>query len=192
MPTITLVRHGNTDFNIQKRAQGHLNNPLNETGRKQALALAKRLAEENWDILISSDLLRARETAEIISDTMGMPIDQLDSRIREICRGQIAGTIEEERIAKWGENWRELDLGEETLPALRARGVEFIDDIVKQYPNKKVLVVTHGLLLGQTLKGLLQDETIGESLVNTSVTTVKKTGSTWHCTLYNCARHLNV
>ncbi|MEK3724747.1 histidine phosphatase family protein [Paenibacillus sp. FSL H8-0034] len=189
MATITFVRHGNTDFNLEKRAQGHMHNPLNETGRKQAAAVAQRLTEEQWDILVSSDLLRAKETAEIISSALGMPISQYDTRLREIYRGQVEGTTEEERIEKWGKDWILLDLNEESHESVRERGMSFVNDIAEHYPGKKILVISHGFLIGQTLKGLLQDDSTGSDLHNTSVTTIIKNGGHWEYKLYNCIKH---
>ncbi|CAG7601235.1 Phosphoserine phosphatase 1 [Paenibacillus solanacearum] len=189
MTTITFVRHGNTDFNNERRAQGHMNNPLNETGRMQALAVASRLAEEPWDLFISSDLLRARETAEAISAAVNMT-PSFDVRLREIGRGQIEGTVEAERVEKWGKDWRKLDLGEESKQSVRARGMSFVEEVASQYRGKKLLVVSHGLLIGQTLKGLLQDEKTGDGLPNTSVTTIRLADECWEYALYSCIRHL--
>lgn len=190
MTTITFVRHGNTDFNREKRTQGHLHNPLNETGIRQAEAVARRLSGENWDVLLSSDLMRARQTAEMISAALRMPVTSFDARLREIGRGRMEGTTEEERIAKWGAVWRDLDLGEESHASLRERGMSFIRDITAQYPGQKVLAISHGVFLGQTLKALLQDETTGDNLSNTSVTTIAHNGQQWEYVLYACTRHL--
>lgn len=189
MTSITFVRHGNTYWNNEKRAQGYSQNPLSEVGIKQAHAVAERLANEPWDLFICSDLKRAMQTADIISEAINMPIDFYDKRIREIGRGEITGTIESERVEKWGENWRDLDLGVESYEALRARGLDFVEDMVKRYPGKKLLVVTHGLLLGQILKGLLEDEETGNKLVNCSVTTLNKTEDGWIYDIYNCTKH---
>jgi probable phosphoglycerate mutase len=189
MATITFVRHGNTDFNVEKRAQGHMNNPLNDTGRQQAVYVAKRLAEEQWDILISSDLLRAKETAETIAAALNMPISQFDARLREISRGQIEGTIEQERVEKWGADWKLLELGEESMESVRERGMSFVNEIAAQHPGKRILVVSHGFLMGQTFKGLMQDEATGNDLQNTSVTTIAKNGERWEYQLYNCIKH---
>ncbi|MDF2661412.1 MAG: hypothetical protein K0Q94_4203 [Paenibacillus sp.] len=190
MASITFVRHGNTNHNIEKRAQGHLDNPLNETGLHQAATVAKRLAEEQWDVLVTSDLLRARQTADAIAEALGMPAMSLDRRLREMDRGLIVNTTEDERVAKWGPNWKELDLGEESCESMRERGLSFIDDIAARYPGKKVLVVSHGYFLGQTFKALMQDESTGDNLQNTSVTTIAFNGDRWEYVLYDCVRHL--
>lgn len=192
LTTITFVRHGITDFNREKRAQGHLNNPLSETGIRQAKAVARRLAGESWDVIVSSDLWRARQTAELISKELGMSVSCFDDRLREIGRGQLEGTVEEERVAKWGPGWRELDLGEESHESVRERGMSFVKAVTAQYPGKKVLAVSHGFLIGQIVKALMQDETTGDRLRNTSVTTVARNGSKWECLLYDCIRHLDI
>lgn len=189
MTRITFVRHGNTYWNNEKRAQGYSPNPLSEVGFKQAHLVAERLADKEFDILICSDLKRAMQTADIISEKIEMPIDLYDKRIREIGRGQITGMIESERIEKWGENWRDLDLGEETKEEVRARGLDFVGDMVKRYPDKHLLVVTHGILLSQILKGLLQDEDIANKLINCSVSTVNQTENGWSSDLLNCTKH---
>lgn len=190
MTTIVFVRHGNTDWNIENRAQGHSNNPLNSTGFRQARAVAERLAEENWDFLFSSDLLRARQTAEMISSYIGNSI-RYDERLRERQRGDIEGTNEDERIQIWGENWRGLNLWQESYQSLRERGRDFVEDIHRQYPGKTILVVTHGRLLIETLHELIPSETIeGDLLGNTSVTIIKRDDEGWKYVLYNCTNHL--
>ena len=190
MTIIGFVRHGNTDWNIEKRAQGHSNNPLNEAGLKQADLVGQRLARENWDVIISSDLLRARQTAEIIASYMEKPI-AFDQRIREISGGGIEGTIEEERIKKWGKDWRKIDFGGENNEQLRARGVDFVEEILEKYVGKKVLVITHGKLLIQTLHELCPDTTDSRDLVrNSSMTILKESTDGLEYLLYNCTCHL--
>lgn len=188
--TITFVRHGETNHNLEQRAQGHSQNPLNETGRKQAAKVAERLAKESWDVFISSDLRRARETADIIAEAIQKPVDFYDERLREMDRGKIMNTTEEERVARWGPNWHQLDMGQETHASMRARGRAFVEEMLERFPGKKILVVTHGYFLGQTLKEIMQDESTGNKLRNTSVTTIAYNGSGWEYLLYDCIEHL--
>lgn len=171
--------------------QGHIDIPLNEIGKKQATLVAKRLANEQWDVLISSDLSRARETALEISMAVHLPIVAFDRRLREIDKGALNGTTEEERVQLWGSNWRELDHGDESLESLRKRGVEAVQDIVLTYPGKKIIVVSHGALLRQTLLAILQIEQL-EVLENTSVTTIVKQEEDWKLIQYNCTSHLDM
>lgn len=189
MTTMTFIRHGNTDWNNEKRYQGHAHNTLSDRGRQQAERVAHRLAKEPWDLLISSDLMRARQTAEIISAHIGRPVDFYDQRLREIGRGKLEGLIGSEIEEKFGVDWREQDLGEETVDSVRERGVRFITDMAERYPAQKLLVVSHGLLIRESLQKLMQQQEEAEGLDNGSVTTIKLTDHGWQYELYNCTKH---
>jgi broad specificity phosphatase PhoE len=80
---IWLARHGETTSNKERRFQGQLDVPLNETGREQARALAERVRGEPLAALYASPLSRARETAEIVGEAIGLPV-QLDERFKEV------------------------------------------------------------------------------------------------------------
>lgn len=191
MTTIGFVRHGITDWNIQGIAQGSSDVPLNEMGRQQAELLANRLAtEEGWDLIISSDLSRAKETAEIIGRQLHLPISHFDTRLRERSGGKIEGTTEEERLEKWGPDWRNLDLAMENLDAATERGTACIEDILENFSGQRVLLISHGALIGLTLQKLLPEKFTETSMDNTSITILKNAESRWDCTLYNCTTHL--
>lgn len=191
MTTIGIVRHGITEWNRLGISQGCADVPLNDTGRMQAVAIAQRLAEESpWDLIVSSDLSRARETAEIIAKKLNMPIAHFDQRIREISCGQIEGTTEAERLKKWGADWRSLDLGMEAPEDVAARGMAFIEEIAARYSGKRILMVSHGALIGLTLKALLPDQFQKTDLENTSITLLEHAEGIWQCPLYNCTKHL--
>lgn len=191
MTTIGIVRHGITEWNRLGISQGCSDVPLNDTGRAQARAAAERLAEESpWDLIVSSDLSRAKETAETIAAKLNMPISHFDERIREISCGEIEGTTEAERLEKWGADWRSLDLGMEKAEDVAARGMEFIAEIAERYPGKRILMVSHGALIGLTLKGLLPDQFQKTDLDNTSITILENVEGLWQCPLYNCTSHL--
>ena len=191
MTTIGFVRHGITDWNIQGIAQGSSDVPLNETGRLQAESLANRLvSEEDWDLIISSDLSRAKETAEIIGSRLHLPVSHFDTRLRERSGGKIEGTTEEERLEKWGADWRELDLAMEDLDETAERGLACIEDVLENFKGQRVLLVSHGALIGLTLKKILPEQFQQTSLDNTSVTILRNIESQWDCPLYNCTAHL--
>lgn len=189
MTQIGLIRHGITSWNIEKRAQGQTDIPLNETGRRQAVALAKRLKDEEWDIIYSSDLSRARVTAEIVADSLGL-IVKTDERLREMNCGEIEGTTIEERISRWGSNWELMPLGIETEESIVKRGISFVTYINDKYKDKRVLVVSHGALVGLTLKRLIPHVDTEEHLHNTSITILRYLNTKWDCELYNCAKHI--
>lgn len=191
MTIIGIVRHGITDWNIQGIAQGSADVPLNDAGRMQAAAVAERLAgEEPWDMIVSSDLARAKETAEIISQKLALPISFFDTRLREMNGGEIEGTTEEQRVEKWGADWRQLDLGMESKEAVAQRGVDFIENISADFAGKRVLVVSHGGWIGITLRKLLPERFRKTNLENTSLTLLQYSENNWDCPLYNCIKHL--
>src|SRR2546421_12731333 len=95
MVTLLLIRHGETDWNAEHRWQGHADVPLNERGREQAKALAEELAPEGADAIYASDLSRARDTAEIVGERLGLP-GVLDPDLPEIGVGSRAGLTGDE------------------------------------------------------------------------------------------------
>ncbi|MFD2922664.1 histidine phosphatase family protein [Halobacillus naozhouensis] len=192
MTTLGLIRHGSTPWNKEKRAQGNSDIPLDQEGRQDAYKLAGRLDDEEWDVIYSSPLKRAKQTAEIIAKRLSIQEILIDHRIREASGGQIEGTIEEERIEKWGVNWRDLDLGIEKQPSIFERGKSFVKDVVINHPNKRVLIVSHGAFIGHLVSGLDEGFKEVERLDNTSVTLVNKLEEKWRCDLYNCTKHLTV
>jgi 2,3-bisphosphoglycerate-dependent phosphoglycerate mutase len=135
MTTLLLVRHGETDWNAEGKLQGHTDRPLNEYGRRQAQALADRLAAEQVDALYASDLCRARETAEILGERLGLPVD-VDPDLREKNWGTWEGLTSDERL--------EVAYEGETSEAHRERMLRAVERIVERHPEGRVIVVTHG------------------------------------------------
>ncbi|MFD0677064.1 MULTISPECIES: histidine phosphatase family protein [unclassified Paenibacillus] len=185
---IGFVRHGETDWNKEGRSQGHRDIELNEEGQAQAHAVAKRLSAEQWDILISSDLLRAQETAQIISQLLKKPV-QLDKRLRERSFGQLEGTTVQERIDRWGSGWESLDLNVETLEHMLVRSTELMHELVVRYSGQKILLVSHGTFIAVTLKHLLGGQEIS-TLGNTSISVIRKEVDCWQGEMINCFKHL--
>ncbi|WP_144510176.1 histidine phosphatase family protein [Bacillus sp. FJAT-22090] len=190
MTKLGLIRHGITEWNVLGRAQGISDIPLNTLGIKQVQALADRLSLEEWDVIVTSDLTRAKETAFIISKKLNLPIDIYEKRLREINCGKIEGTTEDERQQKWGSNWRNLDLGMEKFEKVAKRGCEFLQEAVMTYKDKRILVVSHGALIGLTLQHLLPKTFPNTYIENTSITILENGNDRWDCTLYNCTKHL--
>lgn len=192
MTQIGIIRHGITQWNKEGRAQGSTDIPLDEDGILQAHLLGKKLAQEPWDRIFASDLKRARETAEIIATYTGMDTVLTDIRLREAGAGQLEGTTEAERIVKWGDTWRTMDLGDEPKADVVARGLSFFQDITTHYPDEKILIVSHGAFIRYLLPAILPDITITAPLKNTSLTRLVRLESSWTCELYNCTLHLDV
>jgi len=87
---LLIARHGATQFNQQYRMTGQIDAPLSALGLRQAEALALRLAHERFDVIVSSDLIRARQTAEPVARRLGLPVT-LDAELREISMGEWEG-----------------------------------------------------------------------------------------------------
>jgi alpha-ribazole phosphatase len=152
---LLLIRHGQTNWNLEQRFQGQSDIPLNKTGRKQAHALAERFSTEQFDAVYSSDLQRATETANIITQMSGC---KPDLRLREVNFGDWEGLTYDEIKAKHPETlaaW-EADIFKnapphgETLEGLAVRVQSMLDELREKHEDQKVLVVAHGGVL-QTL-----------------------------------------
>jgi broad specificity phosphatase PhoE len=147
--TILLARHGESDWNRAKRWQGFADRPLTELGREQALALADRLRDTELDAVYSSDLQRARETAEIVARSKDLQVEVIRD-LREVDVGSWSGLTRAEAetrfpdgYARWlqgGEGWNDG----ETYTEMSRRVVRAILRIADQHDNGRVLVVAHG------------------------------------------------
>jgi 2,3-bisphosphoglycerate-dependent phosphoglycerate mutase len=135
MTELLLVRHGETDWNAEGKLQGHTDRPLNDYGRRQAQALADRLAGESIDAVYASDLSRARETAEILGAKLGLPV-LVDPDLREKNWGNWEGLTADERL--------HIEFEGETSEAHRDRTLSAVQRIVERHPGGRIVVVTHG------------------------------------------------
>jgi broad specificity phosphatase PhoE len=149
---ILLARHGETDDNVPPlRFQGRRDTPLNDTGRRQAAELAERLRGEPIASLWSSDLIRARETAEIVGAAHGLGAPRTDERLSEGRRGAWEGRLMDDVAREEPEDyarWRAADPdfrfpGGETLVELQQRVLAALEDIRAAGPLP-ALVVCHG------------------------------------------------
>jgi probable phosphoglycerate mutase len=191
MTIIGIVRHGVTDWNQQGRAQGQRDVPLNAEGIKQAELLGARLAEEAWDYIYTSDLSRASATAEKIAAALNLAVSGTDLRLREKTHGRLDGTTVDERIALWGENWKELDHDEESDQQMLERSLDFLQEITVRHPNSRVLIVSHGAWIRTLLAHLFKEMEI-TFLDNTCVSVIERQSDEWDCLLFNCTKHLQV
>jgi broad specificity phosphatase PhoE len=148
--TFVLVRHGETDWNRERRFQGHADAPLNEAGRRQAAALADALAGEHFAAVYSSPLRRALETAEIVAARLDLPVEARDG-LMEVDVGSWSGltTAEvEKRFPDGFNHWAETRAGGwtdgETYEELGARVVRDLRALAERHPEETVLAVTHG------------------------------------------------
>ena len=160
--TFYIVRHGQTNWNILGKTQGHGNSDLTPKGENQALELSKAIKEYPIDYIYSSDLGRAVQTAEIIGSTIGVDVIQTPS-IREMGFGDWEGLLIEEikkDHAKTYETWRnqphlaDIPNGE-TLHIIKDRVDGFIKDLNEKYDSKHILLVSHSVTVRVMLLSFL-------------------------------------
>jgi len=156
--TLILVRHGQTVWNREERWQGQKDSPLTALGQEQAARMAERLASLKIGALYSSDLGRARQTAEIIAGRLGLSVT-LREDLRERSYGVLEGKTNREAAASegsWFLTWnadhlRQSPPAGETEQVLRERVVEALDEIADAHPGETVVVSTHGGPIKSTL-----------------------------------------
>jgi probable phosphoglycerate mutase len=155
---IILIRHGETAWNAERRLQGHLDIPLNPEGQRQAALLGAALAGEPIDLVVSSDLARARQTAQAVADALGMTV-RVDAQLRERCYGGFEGLLYSEIEARFPAEfaaWQARDVDAELPPgknpgetfrAFYARATGAILAWGAANPGKTLALVAHGGVL---------------------------------------------
>jgi broad specificity phosphatase PhoE len=147
--TILLARHGESDWNRSQQWQGFADRPLTDLGRQQAVELAHRLADAELDAVYSSDLQRARDTAETVARAKGLTVETTPD-LREVDVGSWEGLTRAEAEARFPERYglwlqgREGWEDGETYEAMSERVVRAIRRLAKAHGSERVLVVAHG------------------------------------------------
>lgn len=175
-----VVRHGETQFNVEKRYAGQTDVPLNERGIQQAQELAEKLEREPFDVIVTSSLLRARMTAEQVAEYhKDIPLVVMEE-FREVCVGVYEGLTREEVQDRYPELWernctRQVDdapTGGETTRQVDIRVAKGLAILKEKYPEKRVLLVCHGFVsraINRQMRGLSFDEMHEFSLGNCEV-----------------------
>ena len=158
MTTLVLIRHGQTDWNVEGRWQGQADPPLNDRGREQARHVAEYQSQFGFVALYSSDVRRAMETAQVIGAAMGVEVCP-DPRLREINLGRWQGMLADEIRAQYPDEykrWHESPLTAhppdgEDVPALATRVLETVNEIIARHPRQRVGIVAHELPIAVVL-----------------------------------------
>jgi len=149
LTTFALVRHGQTDWNAERRLQGSTDIPLNDVGRGQARDAVAILAPYEWDAIVSSPLSRAAETADLIAEGLGLTVSrrvpELTERSFGPAEGMQAGPELEALRIPGGFS------GAESEDEAADRGLAALEALADDYRGQRVLVVTHGTLLRVSL-----------------------------------------
>lgn len=186
---LILIRHGETDWNRERRMQGQINTPLSDLGRAQAQAVGRRLADLEFDALYSSDLIRAWDTAVPIAQATRRDI-VCEPRLRECAFGLFEGCTYTEMAERYPDEHarfllREDDYavpGGESPRQFYQRSLGCLEDIAAKHPGQRVVVVTHGLVL-DTLHRAARNMSLNAKrdapLLNASLNTFRREPHRW-------------
>jgi len=152
---IYLVRHGQTDDNIKNLMQGWKDTPLNDQGRLQANALVSFFREESIDIVYSSDLSRALETARIIADAIHKEV-YIDKQLREMYLGSWEGHSWQEIEAEYAYFFNKPENSGESYIEFQLRSFQTFMKIVHHHPKKNIMIVTHGGVIREIIAKLMK------------------------------------
>ena len=200
MTELIVVRHGETLWNAGGRLQGHLDSGLSPLGVRQAEAIARRLGQERFAALYSSDLGRALQTAEPIARATGLAI-VTDLRLRERNLGLFQGLTMAEILERFPEDHRRFVSGDpdHAVPGGESgrqrydRTVTCADEIAARHPGARVLIVTHGGVLNGLLRralGLDLAIPLSYRLFNATINTFFIRDGAWRLGTWGDIHHL--
>lgn len=192
MPSdFVLIRHGETAWNVEQRYQGSTDIPLNELGVRQAQAVADAMRGQQWDVIVSSPLQRAWNTALPIAKALGIDAEHMipDPRLMERAFGVVEGLFAHERESQFpGDTWEGL----ESRADVEARAIEALEEFRDRYQNNRIMMVAHGGWINSVLEVLSNGEHgYGKSVIlNTSRTYLTNNGHGWEVGEVAVADHL--
>jgi uncharacterized phosphatase len=180
-----LFRHGQTDWNINFLLQGVTDIPMNQTGIEQVKLAAQAIKAEDWDVVLTSPLSRARQTAEIIASQNSFPEIIVEELLIERSFGEAEGLSHEQ----WRAKYSNLDHipGGESRSQLAERSKRLLETISQELAGKRVLAISHGALI-RTLISIASSNELprdGERLGNASLNVVKHSENTWQVVNYS-------
>ena len=200
---ICFVRHGETNWNAERRMQGHINIPLNANGISQAERLANALirVKHSFDVIYSSDLERALHTANAVARALSLDV-QITPRLRERNVGKLQGLLLAEAPVLLPEIWqrhiaRELDHdlgGGESIRTFHQRMQDILELFLNEHRGQSVLAVSHGGSLDMIYRIVTQQALDAERVAvvpNTSLNWITHDGSTWSVECWADTSHLS-
>jgi len=189
---VYLIRHGETEWNVQRRLQGHQDIPLSALGLQQAEKVAQRLAKERLHAVYSSDLLRAKMTAMRIAHYQQQPVI-LHPGLRERSYGTYEGKRWDE-IPGYGEGFRShlwAAEGVESWQHMQRRAMRTLSEIVSRHVGERVAVVSHGGTINAILAYIEGSGEPRYKIANTSVTCLTYLAGRWNIAWLNDTSHWN-
>ena len=197
---LCVVRHGETAWNAEHRVQGQLDVPLNAIGQAQAAAVSKVLSQEKFDALYSSDLIRARQTAQPTAFLLSMDI-LLERDLRERHYGIFERLTYAEVKTRFPEDYARFEARDpnyafrtgESLKDFSARSIAVISRIAKEHEGKSILVFTHGGVLDKLYRfvtGLPLSAHRDFGIPNAGLNRIELTPSGWQIRSWANVAHL--
>ena len=198
---ICLVRHGETAWNAERRLQGHIDIPLNDTGLAQARATAASLTSQRFEAAYASDLLRARQTADAIAARCTLQ-PAIDARLRERHYGVFQALTYDEARVRFPEDYQHFESrdpefvfpgGGESLRQFAARIHEALHDIATRHQGGTVLVITHGEVLDvahRLATGKPLETPRDFTIPNAALNWIERDGVDWRLIAWAEQRHL--
>lgn len=178
--TFAFIRHGQTDWNRDDKLQGSSDIPLNAEGRAQAHEAAGILADGGWEVIVSSPLLRARETAKIIAKDLGLELGPSYPAFVE----RDYGSLEGESSSGTMERWPHRDYpGAESLDSVVSRGLAGLARVADDFRDRDVVIVAHGTIIRYTLAALAGRPL--DAIKNGSISTFRLDGDRWEVLTVN-------
>ena len=180
---VGLLRHGQTDWNIDFRLQGVTDVVLNQTGIEQAKSAASALKPSDWDFIASSPLSRARDTADIVANHLSISEVAVLPLLLERSFGEVEGMLYED----WKANYPDgIAPGGETEEQLHARTLELLDELLETYRGTRVLAISHGALIRKVVNLLSHGEfpLVNQRIANASMSIIVHENSSWRLESY--------
>lgn len=199
---LIVVRHGETLWNTQGRWQGHDDSSLTPKGLSQAEAVGRHLSNEDFSIIYTSDLGRARHTAEIIADATGKTVKS-ETRLRERHLGVFQGLTVSEMAEQYPELFHQYQQGDsnfiipegESLQQKHNRSIACFTDIASRHPGDAIVVVTHGGVINALARhaaGIPLDAEVSPLKIwNAGINTFLYQNAKWEIVAFGEVSHLS-
>lgn len=181
MLKVCLIRHGETDWNAKGIIQGTLNTELNNRGKQQAESCANYLSKENWDLIISSPLSRAKETATIIANKISLNAHIMDEFMEKHYGEAVGSPLNNQTLH---------DQAGEQFILFKKRVFIGLNRLIENYDNKKILLVTHGDVIQVILTTLFHGNEYNIKVNNASLSEIEYNNIQWAINYFNRINYL--
>ena len=198
---VILIRHGETEWNLSGRWQGHADSPLSPRGVSQAVALGERMSKESLDHFYTSDLERAQHTSRLVGEPSGWSANPVES-LRERDLGVLEGLTTDEMLQKHPSEYQSFRNdgpdyqvpGGESFRQFCDRCSQALEEVSARHPGERIGLVTHGGFLGAIFRYVLKiplDAERNYVLLNCSINRLEKTNKGWNLVSWGDIAHLD-